>query len=192
MSTRFGRVYLVRVGLLVLALPVIEVFVRAARLPRWWPVVGGGLGLAIVATPGFAGHAAVGDYEPFALAADVAHVGAASVWLGGLAMLTLFVLPRRADDLKALVRRYSEVAFWAVVVLVATGLFQGWRQVGSVDALTSTRYGTLLMIKTRARGRNARSRVAEPACDPRASGRPTLRAAYGAPSASRRSSRLPC
>lgn len=147
-STRFGRVYLVRFGLLVLALPVFEVFVRASRLPRWWTPVAGALGVALVATPGFAGHAAIGSHEPYALIADVAHVGAASAWLGGIAFLTLFVLPRRTDDLKAVVRRYSDVAFWAVVVLVGTGLFQGWRQVGTVDALTSTSYGRLLIVKS--------------------------------------------
>ncbi len=146
-STRFGRVYLVRFGLLVLALPLLEVFVRSERLPRWWPVLGAGVGVGIVATPGFAGHAAIGDYEPYALIADVAHVGAAAVWLGGLAVLTLFVLPRKTDDLKALVRRYSDIAFWAVATLVATGLFQGWRQVGSLQALTSTTYGKLLIVK---------------------------------------------
>jgi copper transport protein len=57
-------------------------------------------------------------------------------------------MPRRTDDLKVPVRRYSEVAFWAVTVLVATGVFQGWRQVGTVDALTGTPYGKLLIVKT--------------------------------------------
>ena len=76
------------------------------------------------------------------------HVGAAALWIGGLVMLVVFALPRRSDDLKALTRRYSEIAFWSVVVLVATGVFQGYRQVGSVDALTSTNYGKLLLIKT--------------------------------------------
>lgn len=147
-ATRFGRVYLVRLGLLVLALPFFELFIRSTRLPKWWPIVGGALGVAIVATPGFAGHAAVGTNEPFALMADVAHVGAAAAWIGGLAFLTFFVLPQRTEDLKPIVRRYSEVAFWAVTVLVATGLFQGWRQVGTLEALTSTTYGTLLIAKS--------------------------------------------
>jgi copper transport protein len=34
-----------------------------------------------------------------------------------------------------------------VVVLVATGLYQSWRQVGSFSALTGTRYGLLLTAK---------------------------------------------
>jgi copper transport protein len=34
-----------------------------------------------------------------------------------------------------------------VLVIVVTGLVQSWRQVGSIDALTSTPYGHLLIIK---------------------------------------------
>jgi copper transport protein len=78
----------------------------------------------------------------------VIHVSAASIWIGGLVTLVFFVLPRRNDDLRAVVRRFSEIAFWAVVALVGTGVFQGYRQVGSIDALKSTPYGKLLLIKT--------------------------------------------
>jgi copper transport protein len=148
LSSRFGHVYLVRLGLLAVAAGLVAVFFRDADAPPWWRWVAGAIGVGIVATPGFAGHAAIGSHEPYALVADIAHVAAASVWLGGLAMLTLFVMPRRTDDLKVPVRRYSEVAFWAVTVLVATGVFQGWRQVGTVDALTGTPYGKLLIVKT--------------------------------------------
>lgn len=146
-SARFGQVYLVRLGLLVIAALLVRMFF-GGEPPSWWRWVAGAVGVGIVATPGFAGHAAIGSNKPFALIADVAHVGAASLWLGGLAMLTLLVLPRRTDDLKATVRRYSEVAFWSVVVLVCTGVFQGWRQVGTLDALKTTPYGKLLIVKT--------------------------------------------
>ncbi len=43
--------------------------------------------------------------------------------------------------------RFSQVAFAAVVVIVATGVIQGWRQVGSYDALFDTAYGRLLVFK---------------------------------------------
>jgi copper transport protein len=36
----------------------------------------------------------------------------------------------------------------AVGAIVVTGAFQGWRQVRSLDALTSTTYGRLLLLKT--------------------------------------------
>jgi copper transport protein len=39
------------------------------------------------------------------------------------------------------------VAFGAVVVILVTGTFQGWREVRSTAALTDTTYGRLLIIK---------------------------------------------
>ncbi|MFF0130329.1 CopD family protein [Streptomyces mirabilis] len=46
--------------------------------------------------------------------------------------------------------RFSRLAFAAVAVLAATGLYQSWRLVGSWDALVSTGYGKLLLLKTAA------------------------------------------
>lgn len=148
LDSRFGHVYEARFALLLVAIPLLRVLLSGKPLPVWWQWVGLAVGGGIAATPGFAGHAAIGSHEPYALIADVVHVGAAALWIGGLVMLVFFVLPRRSDDLKALTRRFSEIAFWSVVALVSTGVFQGYRQVGSVDALTSTTYGKLLLIKT--------------------------------------------
>jgi copper transport protein len=45
------------------------------------------------------------------------------------------------------VKRFSRLALMAVAVLVATGLYQAWREVGSVSALMDTAYGRLLLAK---------------------------------------------
>jgi copper transport protein len=45
------------------------------------------------------------------------------------------------------VRRFSRLALAAVGVLIATGLYQAWREVGSINALTNTTYGRLLLAK---------------------------------------------
>ncbi len=47
----------------------------------------------------------------------------------------------------AVVGRFSQVAFAAVVAIVASGTVQGWRQVGGYDALLETTYGRLLVLK---------------------------------------------
>ncbi|WP_194894458.1 CopD family protein, partial [Catenulispora pinisilvae] len=42
---------------------------------------------------------------------------------------------------------FSRLALGAVGLLVATGLYQGWREVGSVSGLVDTTYGRLLLAK---------------------------------------------
>jgi hypothetical protein len=39
------------------------------------------------------------------------------------------------------VTRFSRIAFISVCVLAVTGLYQSWRQVGSLSALVDTRFG---------------------------------------------------
>jgi copper transport protein len=71
-----------------------------------------------------------------------------SLWLGGLVCLVACVLPRRlADEMSDVVPRFSRLAAVAVTAILVTGVFQGWREVGSKDALTSTTYGRLLLVK---------------------------------------------
>jgi copper transport protein len=117
-------------------------------------------------TVSLTGHAVSGDHVPLAFVADVVHLSGVSVWLGGLAVLVFAVLwPSRAggdegdadtdarpgtgtmDGREAVVGRFSQVAFGAVVAIVVSGTVQGWRQVGGYDALFETTYGRLLVLK---------------------------------------------
>ncbi|MER7816024.1 copper resistance protein CopC, partial [Streptomyces sp. NPDC096153] len=100
----------------------------------------------IAATWALSEHASAGIQAGVAMPVDVLHLLAVAAWLGGLA--TLLVALHRAPSLgRAAVLRFSRVAFWSVVVLAATGLYQSWRQVGSWSALTGTSYGRLLLVK---------------------------------------------
>jgi copper transport protein len=154
-DSRFGQVWGVRLLLLGLLGVVLVAFRRwaarhdeAAPPPRAF-LVGGGLTAAgLLLTPALAGHAATRDLVPLAVASDLVHLGSVSLWLGGLVCLVACVLPRRqADELAAVVPRFSRLAAMAVAAIVVTGVFQGWREVGSQDALTTTTYGRLLMVK---------------------------------------------
>ncbi|GGQ12142.1 copper resistance protein CopC [Streptomyces roseolilacinus] len=91
-------------------------------------------------------HASTGVQPALAMPLDVLHLLAVAGWLGGLA--TLVVALYRVPSIEgAAVRRYSRLAFGAVAVLAATGLYQSWRQVGTWTALTGTAYGRLLLVK---------------------------------------------
>ncbi|MGP4083128.1 copper resistance CopC/CopD family protein [Streptomyces sp. KR55] len=112
--------------------------------------VGGGVVAAgIAATWAMAEHASVGLQAGIAMPVDVVHLLAVAAWLGGLCALlvSLYWAPTEAALDAGAVRRFSQIAFGSVVALVATGLYQSWRQVGSWTALTGTRYGQLLLVK---------------------------------------------
>ncbi|MFG2182867.1 FixH family protein [Streptomyces abikoensis] len=113
----------------------------------WGLGVGGTLvagGLA--ATWALAEHASAGLQPWLAMPVDVAHLLGVAVWLGGLAAL-LATLWSGERIRRTAVERFSRMAFVAVCVLVATGLYQSWRQVGSWDALMGTEYGRWLLVK---------------------------------------------
>ncbi|MEU6364992.1 copper resistance protein CopC [Streptomyces sp. NPDC046931] len=105
------------------------------------------LSIALAVTWAVSEHAAAGIQVPVAMTSAVLHLLAMAVWLGGLAAL-LTALYRAPEELPArAVARFSRLAFTAVAVLVATGVYQSWRGLGSLDALTSTAYGRLLTAK---------------------------------------------
>ena len=119
------------------------------RIPRWL-ALGSAIAstLALLATWSLAGHAAAGLQSRLAVAADLAHVLAMTVWLGGLVMLTVSLRPaERVADLARVLPRFSRLAFAAVTVLVVSGTYQTWREVGSIDALRGTSFGRLLLVK---------------------------------------------
>jgi copper transport protein len=153
LGARTGRTWLVRLVLLAAVAVVGRRMARRATeghtqafLPA--TIVGG---LALLATITVTGHAVAGDLVGLAVVTDLVHLSAVSVWLGGLALLLGAVLwpiggvgDGRAE---AIATRFSDVAFGAVLVIIASGVVQAWRQLGSWDALVDTSYGRLLMVK---------------------------------------------
>jgi copper transport protein len=140
MALPLGTGLALRLSLLALAVPVLNELLTAGRraLFGWLTAVLCG-GLAV--TWSLSGHAATGFQTGLALPADVLHLESMGWWLGGLVVLW------RAKPPVAAVSRFSQVAFGCVVVLVATGTYQSWRQLGSWAAFVGTGYGRLLLFK---------------------------------------------
>jgi copper transport protein len=152
LQTRFGHVTEVRLLLLAGALVLLAFLGRVDRRRRasiWWTVAAAIVATGLASTPGYAGHAATGDFTIFAVPLDTIHVLAMSVWLGGLVVLLLEAFGGGfSGGLRRALTTFSRVAFWCVVVLVLSGLFASWRQVGfAVRGYTSTSFGNLLLIK---------------------------------------------
>jgi copper transport protein len=99
-------------------------------------------------------HAAAEDrFLPFL--ADWLHAAAASLWMGGLLGFVLVLsgpmraLPakQRTELRRRAVRRFSNVATSAVMVLAATGSYAALLHVPSLAALVDTPYGRALVVK---------------------------------------------
>lgn len=105
--------------------------------------------LVAVGAPAFTGHPRAASPEALVIGADVLHLVAGCVWLGGLVglALTLPDLSRRGTAAGEVLARFSGAAAALLVALVATGSLLAWRIVGSWSALVDTGYGQLLLVK---------------------------------------------
>jgi len=156
-QTRYGQLWLVRLGLIA----VLAITLAACG---WWFMrrrQAEGIAAWIVAAAmpvpfSLTAHASAQQAgRTFALVADAIHLAAASVWIGGLAILLTVVLPgirpmppeNRRRVLAIVVPRFSVLALIAVAALGITGFYAGWLHVGNLAALTGTGYGRALIIK---------------------------------------------
>ncbi|MGW5048641.1 copper resistance CopC/CopD family protein [Streptomyces griseoluteus] len=107
------------------------------------------VGAGLAASWAMAEHASTGLQPGIAMPVDIVHLLAVACWFGGLTALLVALYRAPADTPlgTGAVRRFSRLAFGSVLALVATGVYQSWRQLGSWSAFTDTRYGQLLLIK---------------------------------------------
>jgi copper transport protein len=169
--SRYGRSLGIRLILVIVALFVFSAILGhlradSRRVPVAASATWGVLAVALAATWAAADHAGAGSQVPLSVASDTIHLSAAALWLGGLTMLTTIVLRRsrspaprsarsrvdrktRPATVEAVqaVERFSPLALTCVGVLLVTGTYQAWRNVGSWPALFGSTYGRLLLIK---------------------------------------------
>jgi len=115
------------------------------------PRAAAGAALAAVLVGAAAGHpAAISPWV--AMPANALHVGAASIWLGGLLLLALAPdVPSDAGlawSLSATARSVSATALLAVILITASGILQSILFVGRPGALMSTPYGNAVLVKS--------------------------------------------
>lgn len=158
-TTRPGGLLLARLALLLLAAACVPVLRPGAwrRVPRRALLTAAAVfSVALSLTWAAAEHASAGPQVPVAVASAALHLLAMAAWMGGLAALLLTLRrdpaaePAPAGTPEPLVRtvaRFSRLAFTSVTVLAVTGVYQSWRGLGSLDALTGTTYGHVLLAK---------------------------------------------
>jgi copper transport protein len=164
-STTFGQWWLLRFPLLAALLILLSGRVRRIALAgtgdgkdepgRGVWLAWGGLGLGLLATSTFSGHAAVAHPVPLSLMNDLLHLVTGSIWLTGIVVLAV-ILPDgwaarssgdRIELLAPAVMRFSVVATVAIGVLAITGTVNSLLNVGSLSDLVDTGYGRALAAK---------------------------------------------
>jgi putative copper export protein len=151
LDTHVGTVLAARALLWLLAgVPLAALLQRgeqAARSPGW-RLAGTAIGFGLLRTTGMAGHSAEVPHRSWGAIADFVHLAGVSLWLGGLAVLLVGVLPgRRSEELAFVVPRYSRLAMASVAGIAVAGAILSWQLLGSVSALVDTGYGRLLLVK---------------------------------------------
>jgi copper transport protein len=146
-ASGFGATLLARLAVLLVVAGLITPVLRgtASRSSKPALLV---LGIGGLVTWPLTGHPGVAPLAPAIVASDVVHIAAMSVWLGGLATLTLFLLrgthPRM---LGVILPAWSRWAALSVVWLIAGGTVQAVVQIGKLGLLWETSYGRLLIAK---------------------------------------------
>lgn len=101
------------------------------------------------------GHARTSSLPLPNLLVALVHVTAAAAWIGGLLLLVTVAFhsvrgqdeAERARVLAPVVARFSDLALWSVVVLVASGTYSAWMEVKGLRAFTATTYGLVFLAK---------------------------------------------
>ncbi|CAN5389480.1 copper resistance protein CopC [soil metagenome] len=109
----------------------------------------------VAATAAAGGFALVGHTRSYGnplivSTADVVHLSAAALWIGGLVGLCLVLIPRsdlRGSDAAEAVSRFSAMALWTVGALAVAGGLLWWQIPRSISVVSTSGYGRLLAIK---------------------------------------------
>jgi putative copper resistance protein D len=156
-ETKFGRVWQLRLELIVLAFALVALGLAQAQ-PRHALIMAGFLiSFVLLVSLAWVSHAAAARVQPLGILGDAIHLCAASAWIGGLLPLGIFLTRTRAslslgEEALLVIQRFSTLSLTSVGVLIISGISNSWLLVGSIYALLTTRYGWLLLAKLAAFG----------------------------------------
>lgn len=147
LSSTYGTAHIVRLGVLISVAVLVRPLVagQSGRTDRYLLA---GLGVIGLGTWPFAGHPVASPVPAMSVLVATVHLAAAAIWVGGLVMLAGFLL-RLADqrELSVILPEWSRWAALSVAVLMLAGLVQAVVEIGPPEALFSTTYGRLLLVK---------------------------------------------
>jgi copper transport protein len=149
METHLGRIWLVRMGLALLAVWLANQ--KASPWKDWSAFV---VNLGLLFTVSLTSHAATEPRPLVPILVDWLHLFGMTFWFGGLAyFLTAMLYLRNLDGnlrtrlTSSLIVQFSANALLFVSLIGLTGLYAAYLRVGSIPALLDTLYGHVLVVK---------------------------------------------
>jgi putative copper resistance protein D len=102
-----------------------------------------GISLLALVAPVFQSHSAASGSHSLAIGSLVVHVIALSLWVGGVFALVLL----NDSDRTVALPRFSQLALWAAIAVVASGLINAWTRLNFASAWTSS-YARIVIAKS--------------------------------------------
>lgn len=101
------------------------------------------ISLVAIAAPALESHSASGGSHALATGSMILHIIGLSLWVGGLFALAYI----KAEERKPAILRFSEMALWAAIIVVASGLINAWARL-NFKAAWDTTYARVIILKT--------------------------------------------
>ena len=94
-------------------------------------------------------HAAEDGFASVSFVAEWLHLQLIGVWTGGVVLAACVTLnaAKRGAELEHYLDALSLAATIALAGILASGIYNAWQRVGTLDHLTGNPYGTALMVK---------------------------------------------
>ena len=151
-ATRTGTSLMLRLALIVLAWSWLRELSSQRQPGPTLQRFGGAAGLSVLAllplTWVAASRSVTGHYAAAKTVLASLHLAAATVWLGGLVVLVVILLPRAdPSDLHGALPRFSPIAATCVAVLAVSGVLHALAQSDSFHRLSHSGYGALVLAK---------------------------------------------
>ena len=153
LNSRFGMLWLLRVGLIAVCAGIVILEARDKRAPYYdYALIV--LGNIALITRSLLSHSAVSGNLSLPVFADWLHLLGVAVWVGGLFSLAwLMPFVWRALDPKTrsawiawLVPQFSSIAIAATIVIALTGFYNSVQQIPALDVITTQVLPTLTQL----------------------------------------------
>ena len=156
-GTQYGTVWLLRHALLLLMAALVLLQESETARADWlaWRIEAGILAALGAGLAAWAGHAvSVDPGSALPVLVNAVHLIGVGAWFGALPALALLLrVASREDGADArpfaviATRRFSAWALVVMTLIVVTGVWNTWNEVGGVPALVGTAYGRLVLLK---------------------------------------------